>query len=479
MSKINLVHLFLFFWIFSIPANARNLKQSYSKDIHAPEFFSSVNIPEVYELSNIILSLTNYGLDDPYEIHKGTKYYQEVLSYFKGYSDHAIFKKANFSRAEWESFLSFRTDAVAFGFDSSGKLVRQFKFKSMPGQSEFENYLSLVQDFCDKSDFRKFYQTHLSFYSGIINNYSKYNRLPEVESFLDSIFGPNLRRHIVFLSPLVGRMNCHRSIGKIYSADFIDVPDRLLDSSSELIIDTLQQAIDIHTIFTEFDHGYVDPFTKLMKFEIRKSFNPKKWETNSGYDGIGCFNEYLTWGLYDIFTKKYFEKFSHYANLQWHFQNANRGFFASSYFSDSLIHIINLNKSANIEATVKKQLNWCRRVQKALSLPTMLSNSKEQFSDTVEAKIVLKFSEPIQQRSDSVSFIVSPTTDKKIIGEKEIYTIPASSILWHLDYIEIPIPTKSSEFAITINWWGVKFPIISAKGVMILPGSTYYILRKM
>ena len=36
---------------------------------------AEIEIPEVYELSNIILALTDYGIEDEWEVQKKTDYY--------------------------------------------------------------------------------------------------------------------------------------------------------------------------------------------------------------------------------------------------------------------------------------------------------------------------------------------------------------------------------------------------------------------
>ncbi|HEX2629510.1 MAG TPA: hypothetical protein VHM26_10865, partial [Chitinophagaceae bacterium] len=49
-----------------------------------------VSIPEVYELSNIILALTDYGKADEWEVQKRTNYYNDVINYFEPVKAHPL-----------------------------------------------------------------------------------------------------------------------------------------------------------------------------------------------------------------------------------------------------------------------------------------------------------------------------------------------------------------------------------------------------
>jgi hypothetical protein len=55
----------------------------------------SFELPETYELANVILALTEYGRNDPYEVLKNTKYYREVLEFFAPVLDHPLLDSLN------------------------------------------------------------------------------------------------------------------------------------------------------------------------------------------------------------------------------------------------------------------------------------------------------------------------------------------------------------------------------------------------
>jgi len=59
----------------------------------------NVSVPEVYELANIIIPITDYRIEDQFRVYKDGAYYQEVIEYFDPYRDHPLISKFNFSVA--------------------------------------------------------------------------------------------------------------------------------------------------------------------------------------------------------------------------------------------------------------------------------------------------------------------------------------------------------------------------------------------
>ena len=437
----------------------------------APKELVEVSIPEVYELANIILAITDYGIQDPQEIHKGSLYYSEMLKYFEPYKNHPLIKKANYSRELWEDLLSFRTDAVAFEFDSSGLIKRNFEFYANPGHRPFDENLVLINDFAKKSNFRRFYKVHKSFYDRIISDYSAYYMIMEMKDFLDSIVGnenvidATHGRYKIILSPFVGRMNCHRDLDSLTTADFPNVADALLQENTRQYINREEQAIEIHTIFTEMDHGYVNPISDEFTRKIEQKFDYKKWDKGSGYEGQDCFNEYMTWSLYDLFIEKYFPEFSKTTNIQWHYQNASRGFFASNFFADALKERI---KGKNLKSVYPELLDWCNKVQNDLSLPVIVLEKQDKIYTYDKSKpLAIKFSEPIKQDFDTITIYASQYKNSKPTYEGKLLKLCPNDIKWKENTMLIKREIDYDEFTLSFNWWGIAPPILSKKGIML------------
>jgi len=54
-----------------------------------------VEMTESYELSNIILALTQYGRTDKWDVQKVSPYYDEVLKYFEPVNVHPLLDSVN------------------------------------------------------------------------------------------------------------------------------------------------------------------------------------------------------------------------------------------------------------------------------------------------------------------------------------------------------------------------------------------------
>ncbi|RPD50390.1 DUF4932 domain-containing protein [Hymenobacter sediminis] len=154
-----------------------------------PETPITVAGSEPYELTNIILALTPYGREDEFEVYKKSRYYRQVLAHFEPYMQHPLLAKVNYSRKEWDKYLSFRTDSYAFDFAADGQLHRRFPFATQDDIKPFEDNLSLVNDFVRVTGFRKFYQAHKPYYDSLLVGYQQSQMLPEMMAFLKAEMG--------------------------------------------------------------------------------------------------------------------------------------------------------------------------------------------------------------------------------------------------------------------------------------------------
>jgi hypothetical protein len=359
---------------------------------------------ETYELSNIILALTPYGKSDPWEVQKKSPYYNEIIAYFDKYANHPLINKVNYSREKWDYYLSFRTDAYAFEFDNSNKLIRKWKFRAIDTLNEFEKNIDLVNDFVKVSGFRDFYKQHKTYQDNLLSAYTKSQMLPEVLQFLKTEFGDYSinGEFAIVISPLVNRMNCQRKVNGIQSS-FITLPVTVLTTDSLKNIPVKNLADDLHSLFTEIDHSFVNPTTDKYKELYKQSFDPNKWDFGSGYEKyeFATFNEYMTWAAYDIFIYKYFPDVAAEVNQNWAQQNESRGFYASLPFNLKLKELYD-NKKDNekIADLFPKLLKWCKEVQSNLSWP------KVQNSEITKDKITLTFTEPMEKLTKFDAYLV-------------------------------------------------------------------------
>jgi hypothetical protein len=447
--------------------------------LHAQET-AKVEIPETYELSNIILALTNYGLSDEFEVLKGTAYYNEVMRYFEPVKKHPLLDSVNYSRARWEDYLSFRTDAVAFSFDQQGNLTRDFPFYANQGHHPFDKNVALIEDFVAQSGFRKFFADHAGFYDRIIKNYQDYNYVTETIRFLDSLFerkkadAPQSIYKII-LSPLVNRMNCHRQLRENVVADFPSATGAFINGAGagDNVIDRLNSN---HMIFTEKDHEYVNPVTEKYFDLVTSHFNTGVWDNGSGYEGVHSFNEYMTWAVYDLFLEAYFPEYASSLSRQWQYQNATRGFFAQPLFSEKMKELSRENTGKKWEAIYEPLLKWTKEIENSVTLPTLVGADREHFVKMAADTVTIHFSEPMNTALPFGAITMEVQEDEQTDNNEFVEITDAH---WTNDgkTVQFKINTKFEKFALLLSWWGIEKPLVSENGIFLEAGS-YILIEK-
>ncbi len=360
-----------------------------------------IEMKESYELSNIILALTQYGRTDRWDVQKVTPYYDDVLKYFEPVKNHPLLDSVNYSRAEWKKFLGFRTDMYAFSFDQNGKLKRDYPFNSF-GPIEVDKNIDLINDFVLKSNYRQFYKNHKNFYDKIISNYKEYYFVNKSIQFLDKVAeksnNESLKNYVIAISPLVGGQNCHRDVDRTTTVDFPNISKDLILGNLEN--DYCTRIVENHTLFTEMDHGYINPISDKYEKLITSNFNLTKWDKESGYPGINSFNEYMTWAVYDLFIKENFPEVADSIALQWQYQNASRGFIAQNLFAKKVSELYFKQKgNRSIENIYKPLLKWCKDVENKIIQPTLLNIDKKNFVKADNSNFVIEFSEEMNDKN--------------------------------------------------------------------------------
>ncbi|MGI4737030.1 MAG: DUF4932 domain-containing protein [Janthinobacterium lividum] len=396
-----------------------------------------VRFSEAYELSNIILALTPYGQSDPTEVYKNSRYYREVRAYFAPVMQHPVLQQANYSRKEWDKYLAFRTDAYAFGFNAQQQLVREFAFNAQGSTRPFDDLLDQVNDFARVSGFRAFYRRHQPYYDSLVVAYRQSQRLPEVLAFLTAELGPaqqaaSTNQYAMVLSPLVYRMNCHREVQHV-PTDFAMVPEYLLSGDLRQQPTPADVLTGIHMLFTETDHGFVNPVTSAYGAQVRASFDVKKWDAGSGYDKseYDTFNEYMTWAVYDLFAYRYFAAQAPLVCQNWAMQNESRGFLASRLFNSQLRELYaKRKKGQTVRDLYPTMLAWCRQVQPTLARPAIADCPLQGATLTtgLRAHYVITFTQPLRELA---SFDVLLKTDQPASrARRVVLTRTANNLTW-------------------------------------------------
>ena len=433
----------------------------------------TVEYPEVYELANIILALTDYGKTDPWQVRKDTKYYQRMRAYFEPFENHPILTQANYSKERWEEYLSFRTDSYAFEFTNEGNLQRTSEFQAFE-ISAFDANIEMIQDFADVSNFRNFYAKESRYYKSILAAYKREYMLPEMRKFLEQQFGQFFddRKYTIVLSSLVFAQNLHRDIDQTKTADFVT----LAKSLAELLpLDATEKSTELHTLFTEMSHGYVGPISKQYSVEISQNFDEFIWGKDSGYVGqdYNVFDEYMTWAAFDIFNKKYFPAIAEPINADWHFVNDQRQFPYSGLFAEKLAELHANSSEASIIADLYPEiLSWSKRIQGQLTKPKKVFPTavvEVNYNEKVTLKI--EFSEPMIPNSTVSAIIVdaASTSDSFIISGSDVSWADNDTVL----ELRLNLANYSDELTVFLNWRAMKFPLKSKKGIYLKSATSF------
>lgn len=439
---------------------------------------SPVRLSETYELANIILALTDYGKTDPWEVSQQSAYYQEVRTYFDAYRHHPLLSKVNYSRQQWQNYLSFRTDSYAFIFDESNHLVRKIAFSANSGFNPFEENLALIEDFVQTTRFRQFYTSHIPYYKGLASAYLVSQRYPEMLQFLENELGkqPALSSYAIVMSPLVGRMNCHRVVEGV-GTDFITLPSFILTGKTLQTASQEEIASGTHMLFTELDHAFVNPMTELHQSLVKTHFSNQRWDTGSGYekDSLATFNEYMTWAVYNLYVQHYFPSVAKKVSLEWAMQNETRGFYASNLFNKELEAMYQKRKAGQtLQDLYPRFIKRLGKLQNRVQKPVIQSSnlSDKNLSDTA-ANFVVYFSEPMI-KADSFDVIIATEKEGKMTKERQVEVSKAQGLSWSND-------GKTAQFTLHlingVNYvffnvpWQTKAPLCAQTGVHLTPYS--------
>lgn len=345
---------------------------------HFPEAYqrshqgkTSIEVPKVYELVNIIYALTPTGKTDSDIIDKDTPYYDEVLAYFRKYDQELVISVFD-SLLKADDYHVLKMDAYAFDFEGTEiEKSDVYNIVSWGNFNTLEPYSDLLEDFSKKSDFLSFYATHQPLYQGQIRTYRDTIDTHEMKLWLERNF-PDTRYSSlkVIFSPLVS--------GNQSSCNFENNGFKELQAhvNYPYVGQWLRQyppeiatLIRGNIVFTELNHGYINPESDktIYSEEIRRAFqNMDKWidkdKPAGNYDNpYACFNEYMNWALVclrytDYAHEEYLPELL--ANVE-NMMVEHRGFKKFTEFDQFLVRLYRDKKEEEVLADLYPQIvDW-------------------------------------------------------------------------------------------------------------------------
>jgi hypothetical protein len=363
--------------IFKGGAPKSSFTEAYKKEHNDKTF---IEIPEPYELVNIIMAITPRGIKDSNMINHDAAYYPAMMKYFSPFKNHRAVTVMD-SLLKANVYYDVKMDAYSIAFKGD-KLERKAVYDRISWGSEntILPYLSLFEDFAKKSKFSAFYKKNKPFYDRLIRVYRDSLGVPQMQEWLNNNF-PTTRYNCfkIIFSPLV---NADQSTTDFESNGFkegqphVNFPDYWYDGKT---LKLSPKGVNIHRgniVFTELNHLFENPeFEKnqkniddFMAIKLNLAFFTDKTKSAGAYSNpLSCVEEYMNWALVslrfmDIGPKEDLENF--FKDVENNQQN-RRGFTQFKAFNRFLIKAYQERAKGQTVADLYPQIiGWFREHNK-------------------------------------------------------------------------------------------------------------------
>jgi hypothetical protein len=265
---------------------------------HKLQFNNQVitEVPEVYELTNILLSLTPHCRRNAGIIDTQKAYYKEVNTYFAPFEGSPLV--AALSKALDEDpgmYISFRNSGFGYTFKYD-ELVETADYKNFNGRLGIRDFKAQIEDFAKRSGFRKFYTKHKEYYNQLAATHNQWVNIKDMKNWLEQRYPTRFNACRVILSPLAGnshQIHCFESNKFSEAVIFTSAADavNLRKETAAATRYTLWKMI-----FPELAKAYVQPAAEAT------SLNTAQWNSGNNNRTAGdTFNAYMTAGMLALY----------------------------------------------------------------------------------------------------------------------------------------------------------------------------------
>lgn len=338
----------------------------------------SVEIPQVYELTNILIALTDYGKNNPELIDTTTAYYKRVIQHFGKFRNEPLVQKITkkipkklFGQSNISTF-SLRLTSTDYDIDNNGKLynTKMYRLIKPPIIMHTAKIVNELNDFIEKTNFLYFYNSEKEYYDTLISEQKKYGEYENVIKWLSLNFTiPPDQSQRILTSPLMGgnhfTIPFYQQNQSGHVLMFVAPPKKR--ASDSLIF--IKKANIIGTFLTEVDENYVQPIcnTKYKSLIEQSITNPKNWSQmgKGDYDTkLSAFTEMFTHSLfvlycYDNFPKAEFDIINKRKEDR---MVSYRKFIRFKEFNEALLELYKNKKNTDrAEDLIPAITNWMRK----------------------------------------------------------------------------------------------------------------------
>lgn len=335
------------------------------------------DVPEVYELANIIWILSPVG-QRASDLPRQTNYYKKVYKYFKPFLYHPLFKAFNFADSLYfDKYFDFRENSIVYNFEKN-KLVARGPYYYVNGNnwddmnSLFRQLLPLIEDFARKSNYRQFYKGNYKYYKQQIQRQKELMSVRTMWEWLEQRFPDNnYNSYRIIFSPLIGGSHSTQQFHSVshgvwfkQAVMFVCGPE--LFQSRQSLTEEQKKGSMSGKVFTEIDHNYVNPVTSKYKKLVDSIFSVRKnWVMDNGEPDYyetpeAVFNEYMTHALFCLYASDMYDSetltyiITERENLM-----SKRRFVKFSEFNKQLLFLYSQHKK--MPELFSDILRWCKR----------------------------------------------------------------------------------------------------------------------
>lgn len=330
----------------------------------------TIEIPEAYELANVVVAISKEGRSSPHRVQKEGDYYQRVLDHFMPFKDHPAVQAANFSDSQIVDYYAFRENAFGYAFDGD-RLVYGGVYSTNFGQDLFSENLTRLEDFARQSGFRQFYADNAAYYAAQIESYCQKVTLEDMWAWLEGSFPYRHDAYKVVFSPLI---RASHSTQTFFDNNFTEIvmfvagPDLY---ASEGLDPAVEQGYLARVVFTEIDHNHVNPASRIFEDRIELAFsNVSLWnaqaEADLYYNPVSTFNEYMTWAVFALYAHDTYspEVAKKVIARAVEVMEQGRGFSRFGEFTQALLELyVNRPPEQNVVDLYPGILEWAEQVE--------------------------------------------------------------------------------------------------------------------
>ena len=324
-----------------------------------------IEIPEVYELVNVVIALTSYAAEKDGElVMKDIDYVDEVKDWFQPHVNHKVVQQIDSVLYENAGmYYAYKMDAYIYEFRGD-EIVSKGIYNNIAngiGVSQISlELIRMLEDFSKKSNFREFYRNHNEFYTDQINYYKDDINIAQMQSWLSKNFpATSYDCFKVIFSPLVSWNQSARwfdNYGFKEAQAHVNFPYPAPSDTSRTKTENILN--DGSILFTEFNHAFINPEAEqyFSKSLFKDSFGDiSLWADKGGIaeqhyrNPESIFNEMMNWSLVSLYFIDNLPRESANklirGNEKW--QTEGRGFTHFKAFNQNLIKLYD-EKSSDV-----------------------------------------------------------------------------------------------------------------------------------